>query len=113
MKYIILADIGNGENPILFPESFSHRGMADAHTGARAGHAAVSAGYVKITAEGVVCYDKSVSLALKPRPQDAKLIERALGMHERVANSDTAQTIYDWRPTAPPKWDVLGLSTLP
>ena len=112
MKYIILADIGNGENPILFPESFSHRSMADAHTRARAGHGTVSAGYVKITTEGVVCYDESVSLALKPRPQDAGIIERALGMKSPLRGATEVRD-GDWHPTAPPKWDVLGLSRLP
>jgi len=102
MKYIIVT---NGtESPIMFDESFSHRDMANERTE----HVPVSAGYVKITHEGVVCYDESVSLALKPRPQDARIIERALGWKERVVNNE-------WHPTPPrlPKWDVLGLNTLP
>lgn len=77
MKYIMLNTL-NGFSPILFPESFSHHSMADAHIRARAGHVTVSAGYVKLTAEGVVCYDESVSLGLKPRLEDATIIERAL-----------------------------------
>ena len=87
MKYLILATQGT-ESPILFPDSFSHHSMADAHLRARAGHITVSAGYVKITTEGVVCYDESVSLGLKPRPVDAKIIERALGWKSEIRDGN-------------------------
>lgn len=92
----------------MFDESLSHRDMANDIYERTAHRTVVSAGYVKITHEGVVCYDESVSLALKPRPQDARIIERALGWKERVVNNE-------WHPTPPrvPKWDVLGLNTLP
>ena len=102
----------DGFSPILFPESFSHHSMADAHAKQRPGHVTVSAGYVKITTEGVVCYNESVSLALKPRPQDAGIIERALGMKSPLRRATEVRD-GDWHPTAPPKWDVLGLSRLP
>jgi hypothetical protein len=86
--------------------------MAEAHTRARAGHVTVSAGYVKLTTEGVVCYDESVSLALKPRPQDAALIERALGMKSPLRGATEVRD-GDWHPTAPFKRDILGLNRLP
>ena len=80
MKYIILAehkDTQHLETPVLFPEWLTHKTMAQDFA-----MPCVSAGFVKITPKGVVCYDESASLQLKPRPQDAKIIEQALGKSE-------------------------------
>lgn len=44
----------------------------------------VSAGFFHIQDERVVVYDKSTSLGVSSRPQDAVLVARALGLHDHA-----------------------------
>lgn len=119
MKYIILAEnpyTHDLETPVLFPEWITHKSVAEKFT-----VPVVSAGFVKITPEGVVCHGESDSLRLKPRSVDAELIEQCFGMKKPVTN-DAGQTVYDFAKTPetptpvakkPHAFDILGLRTLP
>jgi hypothetical protein len=93
-KYIIIDD-GMCLTPVVFPEFGNHRDVARGLVGAdgiEAGQV-LSAGFVKISTTlvfingyeeakiTVQCYGKSVSLDdLEARPEDARLIEKALGL---------------------------------
>jgi hypothetical protein len=101
MKYIILDAnpyTHDLETPVLFPEWLTHKNVAQAFPGV----SVISAGFVKHAAHGVVCHGESTSLGLRPRMEDAELIEQCLNVPPPSA-----------KPKAPHKFDILGLRTLP
>ncbi len=89
-KYIIIDD-GLSDNPIIFPESIGHDTIAKALTGDASSSAVLSAGFVEFLPKSflvkrqnatvrVECSGRSNSLDLGPRPEDARIIARAVGI---------------------------------
>lgn len=83
-KYIIFSSIESGEFPILFPSHIDHCFIAEMF---RNGCKAVSAGRFEVCAEpsenddndiSVWAGDKSVTLKIGSREQDAKIIKKIL-----------------------------------
>ena len=73
MKYIIIRELGI-EGPIMFPDFIQHSDAVNPKT-----KKPVSAGFFDRDASGqVVTHGESISLGLKPRKQDATLIQIAL-----------------------------------
>ncbi len=83
-KYIVAEIVSGGvamETPIIFPSFIAHSDIA------RNLHKVISAGFVEITtSEGrcnvvdVVAFGESVSLNIKSRPKDSRLIAYSLGL---------------------------------
>ncbi len=79
-KYIVAEIVSGGvamETPIIFPSFIAHSDIA------RNLHKVISAGFVQFTPEGGSCveaFGESVSLNIKSRPKDARLIAYALGL---------------------------------
>jgi hypothetical protein len=67
LKYLILSNY----RPILFPCEISHRDIASRFMD----YQIVSAGFVKLENGKVVTYGESISLGLKAKETDAKIIE--------------------------------------
>jgi hypothetical protein len=97
-KYVIIGT-ATVDVPIVFPEFASHSDVARAMAGDSWSERVLSAGFVDFGAEisdgcggrceeeakiVVECYGKSVTLDKKPRPEDARMIARALGMEKEV-----------------------------
>lgn len=73
MKYIIALAPDKIEQPVLFTAPLSHRDMATMLEGE--GYTLVSAGFMRFGLGAVITtHDRSVSLELDPRPQDAALL---------------------------------------
>ena len=75
LKYIIVAPVPGLELAVLFHPSIQHSNLVDKPT-----TKPISAGFCRITAAGVEIDPVlgSTSLNLKPRPEDAALIETTL-----------------------------------
>lgn len=73
MKYVVL-DNGLNDIPLIFPGLESHANIA-----MHFNWPIVSAGFVKVNDNKVICYGKSVSLNANCRPdEDARLITKFL-----------------------------------
>jgi len=81
-KYVIFTIDGVSEFPMLFPSFVEHSSVAEMF-----GHKAVSAGMFEVYAEpteeddkdiSVWAGNKSVTLGIKSRPEDAAIIKRIL-----------------------------------
>ena len=73
MKYIIV-DNGQWDAPVIFDESTQHFTMAANTPGT-----VIAAGFVRFTTDGLECYGQSISLGIKSRPEDTKLINKMIG----------------------------------
>jgi len=81
MKYIII-DNGMYDTPVIFDEATDHSCIANALAGVNAPNV-VSAGFVRFTPDGLVCYGKSTSLGIGSAGDvDSKLINKMLGVHD-------------------------------
>ncbi len=80
-KYIIYDDFGGGDTPILFPCFVEHSRIAE-------GLKVLSAGEFDLSIEdgklNVWAGGKSVSLNIKSREEDARIIERFLTRNGRM-----------------------------
>lgn len=78
MKYIVSDHLGY-EAPFIFPKEISHQNFAIMFMNIDHKHR-ISAGRVIIDSENeIVCYDESLTLRLKSRPEvDATLIKKML-----------------------------------
>lgn len=73
MKYLIAQRKDDAEQPVLFTAPLSHRAMADMLE--LEGYKILSAGFCRFERGATVTtHDRSESLNLGPRPQDAQLI---------------------------------------
>lgn len=80
-KYIVAEVVSGGvamETPIIFPSFIAHSDIA------RNLHKVISAGFVQFTAGDdavdVQAFGESVSLNIKSRPRDSRLIACSLGL---------------------------------
>jgi hypothetical protein len=73
MKYVFLLHPDGTEFPVFCLAPTSHRELAAPHVAA--GCRPVSAGYLRVHAGGsITTGDESITLGLKPRPEDARLL---------------------------------------
>ncbi len=72
-KYIIF-DNAEIEIPIVFPTLIQHKDMAAMVKTKYPDAKPISAGFCRLVDEKLVCGGDSVSLQLKPRPEDSELL---------------------------------------
>ncbi len=76
MKYIIV-DNGQWDAPVIFDEFTQHFTVA-ANTPGKV----IAAGFIRWTPDGMECYGESISLGVKARPEDTKMINKMLGVSD-------------------------------
>jgi hypothetical protein len=77
MKYIVIDMKLAGETMVIFPDHIKHKRMAQGACDCE--NHPVSAGFITLRDGKFTCYDESISLDLKSRPEDSALANRMFG----------------------------------